>query len=71
MLRVFAYLFAVLKLLSLGRWYPPAHVRDVSANDYAEFKDFVVELVQRIYDVEKQVEATRKKVYRDEVGGKG
>jgi len=65
MLRVFAYLFAALKLLLLGRWYPPAHVRDVSASDYAEFKDFVVELTQRVYEVEKQANATHRKVYRD------
>ena len=66
MLRVIVYLIAVLKLLWAGKWYPPAHVLDVSAADYAYLEECVAEFSRRLYELEKQAEATRKKVYREE-----
>lgn len=67
MLRFIVYFASILKLLVLGRWYPPAHVRDVSSEDYRALSDFVTEIEDRLGQVERQAEATRKKVYRDEV----
>jgi hypothetical protein len=71
MLRLITYLIALLKLISLGRWYPPGHVRDVSAEDFGNMLEVVNELTDKITAVERQAEATRKKVYRDEVEVKG
>jgi len=67
MLRVFTYLVALLKLLLIGKWYPPAHVRDVSAQEFADWQNCVSALYGRLEVIERTVEATRKKVYREEV----
>lgn len=70
MLRLITYLFAVLKLVLLGRWYPPAHVRDVSAGDFTLLTDLVQEDHRLIEQLARQAEAIRKKIYRDEVADK-
>ncbi len=66
MLRLLIYLFAILKLLGVGKWYPPAHVRDVSTGEFLELVEVVKDVCSRLDVAERQVEATRKKVYRDE-----
>jgi hypothetical protein len=67
MLRLITYLAVIIKLLLLGRWYPPAHVRDVSTIQYQELADLVADMESRLREAERQIEATRKKVYREEV----
>ena len=64
MLRFIVYLVSVLKLLALGRWYPPAHVRDVSSADFEMLKEVVLDHAERLRAAEKQVESTRMQVYR-------
>jgi hypothetical protein len=66
MLRAVTYIIALLKLLGIGRWYPPAHVRDVSQAAFLELVLAVQEMGKRLEACERQTEATRKKVYRDE-----
>jgi len=66
MLRLGIYLIAAFKLILLGKWYPPAHVRDVSASAYWELSERVGDIQEHLMDTMRQVEATRKKVYRDE-----
>ncbi len=67
MLRVFTYLVALFKLLCIGKWYPPAHVCDVSSADFITWQNFLIDLNGRLEVIERAVEAMRKKVYRDEV----
>lgn len=67
MLRLIVLLFAVGKLLLLGKWYPPASVRDVSTGDFYELREYCEEIETRLHECERQTEATRKKVYREEV----
>jgi len=66
MLRLFVYFASFLKLLMLGRWYPPAHVRDVPAQDFLDLKEAMIEFSERLGAAERQTESTRKKVYRDD-----
>lgn len=66
MLRLLIYFASFLKLLILGKWYPPGHVRDVSAVDFEALVEAVQETQARLRTTELQVEATRKKVYRDD-----
>lgn len=70
MLRLLTYLASVLKLIVIGRWTPPGHVLDVSSDAFMELVNVVKELESRVREVEKLTEATRKKVYRDEVRAK-
>lgn len=71
MIRLFAYLMSVLRLLLLGRWRSPGYVRDVSASDFNTLTEAVVDIEQRLATTERQAEATRKKVYREDVKGDG
>lgn len=64
MLRLIVFLVAFLKLLALGKWYPPAYVRDVSVREFEELKAIIVDLAKGLNEVEHQAEATRQKVYR-------
>jgi len=66
MLRLLTYLVSFLKLLVLGKWSPPGHVYDVSAADFADLCESVVDLTERLGKVERQAESTRQKVYRDD-----
>ena len=66
MLRLITYLIAFLKLLLMGKWYPPAHVRDVSAADFVDLLENVSDLRMWLEACQRQTEATRKKVYREE-----
>lgn len=66
MLKLIVYLMSVLKLLAVGKWYPPASVRDVSTHEFMDLKVAVIEFNERLGLCERQTEATRKKVYREE-----
>jgi len=70
MIRLVVLLISFLKLLLYGRWYPPAHVQDVSSRQFADLCQSVGNIEARLYEVEKVAESTRKKVYRDDVKGK-
>lgn len=71
MFRLIVLFIAFLKLLVLGKWYPPAHVRDVSATEFANLADLVEQIKAHLVETSRQSEATRKKVYREEVKGNG
>jgi len=66
MLRFLTYFLSFLKLLWIGKWYPPAYVQDVSVAVMRELIDTVNNHDQRLRVIETALEATRKKVYRDE-----
>ena len=74
MLRFIVYLVSVFKLLGLGKWYPPAHVRDVSIADFRDLVEAVDAhatllegLAGQLDELARLAEATRKKIYREEV----
>jgi len=71
MLRLLTYLVTFLKLLVLGKWYPPAHVKDVSAADYEDWCAAVNDMAERLVIAERAIEATQRKVYRDEKSKEG
>jgi len=71
MLKLVVYLVSILKLIALGRWIQPGHVRDVSAADFNILVESVNNLAGNLDEVARQTEATRKKVYRDEVKSDG
>ena len=67
MLRFIVYLLSIGRLLLVGKWYPPAYVRDVSQADFSALVALVKEKSEMLELVARQTEATRKKVYREDV----
>jgi len=64
MLRLLILLVSFVKLVLVGKWYPPAHVRDVSARSFLEVVEAVKLIDARLRACERQTESTRQKVYR-------